>query len=225
MNILVISDIHNDIENMMNYIDKLALLNFDVIVVPGDFSDQNVPKGIDKADIGIVILEELNSLGKPILAVPGNLDKELIPILEERNISLHGTGKIIKNIGFYGIGGAATPFQTPLEPTEDELKKGLEIGYDLVKKCEKKVQVTHMPPARTKLDIIASGAHVGSEVIRVFIEKNQPDAAISAHIHEARGVDELEKTKLVNAGRFPEGYCGLITIEKEKTTAKIINLI
>lgn len=225
MNILVISDIHNDIENMMIYIDKLALLNFDVIIAPGDFSDQNVPRGIDKVDIGILILEELNSLGKPILAVPGNLDKELIPFFEEKNISLHGTGKIVKNIGFYGIGGAATPFRTPLEPTESEFQKGLEAGYELVRRCEKKVQVTHMPPARTKIDVISSGAHVGSEVIRNFIEKNQPDAAISAHIHEARGIDELEKTKLINTGRFPEGYCGLITIEKEKTTVKIINLI
>ncbi|MFB0544221.1 MAG: metallophosphoesterase, partial [Asgard group archaeon] len=87
------------------------------------------------------------------------------------------------------------------------------------------VQVTHVPPARTKLDIIPSGAHVGSENVRKFIEEKQPNAAICAHVHEARGVDELGKTKIINSGRFPEGYCGLVTVKKEETTTKIVNLI
>jgi len=225
MNILVVSDFHNDIENMMNYVDKLSFLKFDVIVALGDFIDQNVPRGVERSYIAILILEELGFLGKPILAAPGNLDKEILPILEERGISLHFKGKIIDNVGFYGVGGAATPFGTSLEPTESELEAGLKTGYDMIKKCEKKVQVTHAPPARTKLDIISSGAHVGSEVVRKFIEKFKPDVAISAHIHEAKGVDQLEGTQLINAGRFPEGYCGLISMEKEKTSAKIINLI
>lgn len=225
MNILVISDIHNDVENMMSYIDKLALLDFDVVIVPGDFTDVNVPKGFKQTDIGRLVLEELNSLKKPILALPGNQDKELIPVFEEMGVNLHGVGKIIKNVGFYGFGGAATPFGTPFEPTEREIELGLKNAYAMVKKSGQKIQVTHNPPARTKLDRISAGAHVGSEVVRKFIEEKQPDAAICAHIHEARGVDELGATKMINSGRFPEGYCGMITVEKEKTTAKIISLI
>jgi Icc-related predicted phosphoesterase len=87
------------------------------------------------------------------------------------------------------------------------------------------VQVTHCPPARTKVDLLYTGAHAGSETIRKFIEEKQPAVAISAHIHEARGTDELGKTKLINSGRFPEGYCGLVSIEKDEVKAKIINLI
>ena len=225
MNILVISDVHNDVETMMVYIDKLALLDFDVVVVPGDFTDVNVPKGFKQTDIGRLILEELNSLKKPILALPGNQDKELIPVFEEMGVTLHGVGKIIENVGFYGFGGAATPFGTSFEPTEREIKLGLENAYNMVKKSGQKIQVTHNPPARTKLDKIASGAHVGSEVVRKFIEERQPDVAICAHIHEARGVDDLGTTKMVNSGRFPEGYCGFISIGREKTSAKIISLI
>jgi Icc-related predicted phosphoesterase len=225
MNILAIADLHNDIENMMIFLDKVSLLDFDVVVTPGDFTDNNVPRGMSKTDIAILILEELSSLKKPILAVPGNLDKEVLPILEERGISLHGSGNIIKDVGFYGMGGAATPFGTSLEPTEDELKRGLEAGFEKVKNAPFKVQVTHNPPAGTKLDMISSGAHVGSNAIRSFIERNKPVAAISAHIHEAKGVDVLDSTKLLNPGRFPEGYCGLISIGKDGTTAKIINLI
>jgi len=201
------------------------LLNFDVIVALGDFTDVNLPKGFSNIDMGKLIIEELGILKKPILAVPGNFDKDLIEFFEKKKILLHGNGRIINGIGFYGFGGARTPFGTPLEPSEDEIERGLKKGFEEIEKTEKKIQVTHMPPAGTKLDIITSGAHVGSEIVRKFIEEKKPVAAISAHIHEARGIDELNPTKLINPGRFPEGYCGLISAGEEKTTTKIINLI
>jgi hypothetical protein len=225
MNILVLSDIHNDVENILSYIDKVTLLDFDLVVCPGDFTDITVPKGFTKVDVGRLIIEELGGLKKPILAVPGNMDKEIIPLLEKEKISLHGNGRIVKDVGFYGFGGAKTPFSTPLEPEENEIKTGLELGFEKVKTAKTKVQVTHNPPARTKVDLLYTGAHVGSETVRKFIEEKQPAVAISSHIHEARGTDELGKTKLINTGRFPEGYCGLVTIKKGEVKTKIINLI
>lgn len=225
MKILVISDIHNDVENILTYVDKLGMIDFDVIVCPGDFTDVNIPKGFTKTDIGKLIIEELRSLGKPILAIPGNMDKEIIPLLEDEKISLHGNGKIIKGVGFYGFGGAKTPFNSPLEPEESEIRIGLENGFEKVKDAKIKVQVTHNPPARTKIDVAYTGAHLGSEVVRKFIEVKQPDVAISSHIQESRGTDLLGKTKLINSGRFPEGHCGLISIGKDGIEVKIINLI
>jgi len=225
MNVLIVSDIHNDVENILNYMDKVALLDFDLIVCPGDFTDVTLPKGFRKLDIAKLIIEELNGLKKPVLALPGNLDKEIIPLLEEEKISLHGNGKVIKDVGFYGFGGAKTPFNTSLEPEEVEIKTGLERGFEKIKNAKTKVQVTHCPPARTKLDLLYTGAHAGSEAVRKFIEQKRPAVAISAHIHEAKGTDELGETKLINSGRFPEGYCGLVSIEKNETRTKIINLI
>jgi Icc-related predicted phosphoesterase len=225
MNIVVMSDFHNDVENIMNYIDKIALFDFDLVVCPGDFTDVTIPKGFTKIDIGELIIEELSSLRKPLLAVPGNQDREIIPLLEEKGISLHGDGKIIKDIGFYGFGGAKTPFGTSLEPEENEIMRGLEKGFEKIKNTKTKVQITHIPPARTKIDLLYSGAHAGSEVVRKFIEEKKPLVAISAHIHEARGVDELNGTKLINSGRFPEGYCGFVSIENDEAKVKIINLI
>lgn len=224
MKILSIADIHNDIENLMNFIDKISLLEFDVIVCPGDITDYNIPKGFTKIDVVSLILEELKTLKKPILMVPGNMDKEIIPYLEKEKVSIHGKGKVINNFAFYGFGGAKTPFQTPFEPEEEEIKKGLEKAFKEIEKYENKIQVTHVPPYKTKLDIIHSGAHVGSKVVREFIEEKKPLAAICAHIHESRGTDEIGDTKLINPGRFPEGYCGLISI-KEKVEVKIVNLI
>lgn len=223
MNVLAISDIHNDIENIINFSDKLSKINFDVIVCPGDFTDIP-PKGFTALDIGKLILEELRTFNKPILTVPGTWDFDLIDFFNQEDVSIHGKGKIIKDVGFYGFGGAKTPFNTPFEPSESDIEAGLKKGYGEVKNCKLKIQVTHAPPARTKLDLIYTGAHVGSEVVRKNIEQLQPQAAVCAHIHEGRGIEEIGKTKIVNAGRFPEGYCGLISIDDKEVTARIINL-
>lgn len=224
-NIAVISCIHGDIENLMKFTDKLALLDIDIIICPGDFTDFSVPKGFNRVDIGKIIIEELKGLGKPIITVPGSWDSDLIEFLKSEKISVHAEGKIIGDVGFYGYGGAKTPFNTPFEPSEGEIEIGLEKSYREIKKAKIKIQVTHAPPNRTKVDMIVSGAHVGSDVVRNFIETNQPNAAICAHIHESRGIDEIGKTKIVNSGRFPEGYVGLIEINDSRITTKVISLI
>ena len=224
MEIIVIGDIHNDIENIMNYADKLSVIKFDVIVCPGDFTDVGL-RGFSQIDIARLVIAELKTFKKPIFAVPGNFDKDIIPILEKEKISIHGRGIVFGEVGFYGYGGAKTPFNTPLEPSEGELKNGLQTGFEEVRGAKFKVQVTHMPPARTKMDLLYTGAHVGSDIVRRFIEENKPDVAVSSHIHEARGVDELENTKLINAGRFPEGYCGIISIGGHGVSVKVVNLI
>ncbi len=224
MKILVISDIHNDVENVLNYIDKISMLDFDAVVALGDFVDYNVPRGFKPVDVGKIILEELKSIGKPVYAVPGNFDKELIPLFEKEGVSLHGRGVDIKGVGLYGFGGATTPFESPYEPSETDIVDGLKDGYAQTKSAMK-AQFTHMPPAGTNVDKIASGGHVGSKKIRDFIIDRKPVVAVSSHIHEARGIDELGPTKLLNPGRFSEGYCGLVTIEKENTSVKVINLI
>jgi len=223
--ILSISCIHGDIENLLKFIDKMSLLNVDIIVLPGDFTDYALPKGFGRIDVARIIIEELKTFNKPLLAVPGTWDKDLIGFFEQLGISVHGVGKVVDSIGFYGFGGAKTPFNTPYEPGEDEIKHGLEKAYENIKKCDIKIQITHAPPARTKLDIISSGAHVGSETVREIIELKQPNAAICSHIHEGRGIDEIGRTKIINSGRFPEGYCGLIDIEKGNVDMKMINLI
>lgn len=224
LNIIVIGDIHNDVESITNYVDKLSSLDFEVIICPGDFIDIP-PRGFTERDLASLIIEELRTFKKPIVAVPGNLDGKILQVLEEEKISIHGKGKIIGDVGFYGFGGARTPFKTSLEPSEEEIKIGLERGFEEVKNAKYKIQVTHIPPINTKIDRLYTGAHVGSETVRKFIEKNKPNVAISAHVHEARGVDELGETKLLNAGRFPEGSFGFIEIKNEKTSVRLQNLI
>jgi len=225
MNILIISDIHGDVENLLRYSDKLQELKFDVIVCPGDFTDLNTPKGFTQEDIAKLITEELKIFKKPILSVPGNMDtKKIIDFFEKEGFSIHGKGKVINEFGFYGYGGAKTPFKTNTEPSEEELKLGLKNAWKDVEKSKYKIQVTHNPPNGTRLDIIQSGVHVGSKTVKDFIETHEPIVAISAHIHEARGVNDLKKTFLINSGRFPEGYFGLVNIENGSVKGKVLNL-
>lgn len=224
MRIAVIADVHNDTEMIMQSLDKMKELGFDVIVCPGDFTDLP-PRGFAQDEIGRLIIEELKATGKPVLALPGNWDSSLIPIMESEKVSIHGSGRIIGDVGFYGFGGAKTPFGTAYEPEDAEIEAGLRRAYEAVRGAKFKVQVTHNPPFGTRADMLPSGVHVGSKAVRKLIEEFKPDAAVCGHIHEARGVDELGNTKIINPGRLPEGYCGLIEIKDGAVTAEIIGLI
>lgn len=225
MDIVVVSDIHGDVENLLTYLDKIKELKFDVVVCPGDFTDVNTPKGFTQEDIAKLIIRELKSLKARVLAVPGNVDpKNIIKIFENEGVSIHDQGKVVKGFGFFGYGGAKTPFETNIEPTEEELKLGLQNAYKDVEKAKYKILVTHAPPHGTKIDVILSGIHVGSNAVKSFIENHRPILAISAHIHEARGTDKLKDTFLINSGRFPEGYFGLVNIDDGTVNSKILNI-
>jgi hypothetical protein len=226
LKIIVISDIHGDVENLLSFLDKMKELTPDVIVCPGDFTDVNIPKGFSQEEIAKLIITELKTVKVPILAVPGNVDvKGVIDVLEKENVSIHGRGKIIGEFGFYGYGGAKTPFETSIEPSEEELRLGLTGAWKDVTSAKYKIQVTHAPPEGTRLDLIQSGIHVGSNTVRSFIELNTPLVAISAHIHEARCVDKINNTFLINSGKFPEGYFGLINIKNGTVEGRILNML
>ena len=225
MEILSIACIHNDVENILGLMDKLHEFRFDAIVFPGDFTDAALPKGFTREDVARLILSELKTFKKPVVTVPGTWDKDIIEMLEKSGTSVHGKGKVVDGVGFYGFGGAHTPFGTPYEPSDAEIEAGIMKSHESVKGVKMTVQVTHAPPANTSLDMIFSGAHVGSAAVRKTIETLKPSAAICAHIHEAKGIDSIGTTRIVNPGRFPEGTCAILTVKEGKTEAKMLSLI
>jgi Icc-related predicted phosphoesterase len=216
MRLLVITDIHSEFEQLSEVMAKVDF-DFDVIVCPGDFSDMGLHLGgFDQTDIAQLALEELLSYKKPVLVVPGNHDpKVIIDVFEEYGVNMHGKAKTIKDVGFVGWGGAKTPFNTLFEPEEEETYDAITKAWKQIENVEKKVLFTHNPAKNTHLDRIASGAHVGSQAIRSIIEEKKPDVAISAHIHEARGMDVIGKTKMIYPGVVGEGWVGVVDIEKD----------
>ena len=227
MKIIAIGCIHNDIEKVPRLLDEIKeKFEPDVIVSVGDVLDAEFPKGIKPLDVGKIFINELRSYFERILVTPGTWDKDLINYYKREKILVHGNGIKIGDVGFYGFGGAQTPFNTPYEPDEKEIYEGLKSAYEDVKNCKYKIQLTHAPPKHTRVDMIFNGEHVGSKAVREFIEEKQPEVAICAHIHEGRGIDLIGKTKILNVGKFTEGYVGVIEIKKDGNIfTDIVNLI
>ncbi|MFH1774696.1 MAG: metallophosphoesterase [Methanobacteriota archaeon] len=204
MRVLCISDLHGRIEN----IKKLKpLARVDIIVLSGDITHFG---GREKAKAA---LEELFKINKKVFAVPGNCDlPEVNEVLAELDIDLHSSGRVFKEIGFFGVGGSgATPFDTPQEYSEEKLEEFLKQGFEKIKAQKHKILVSHSPPHNTAVDTGGSGAHIGSRKVREFVEKNQVDIVLCGHAHEARGFDWIGRTLVINSGPLHMG-CARVRI-------------
>lgn len=196
MRIVAVTDIHGKLEKVKRLAGVLEEERPDLILIAGDITN------FSGAEVARTVLEPLMALDVPILAVHGNCDGRDVPeLLEELGISLHNKRKEVNGTGFVGVGGSnITPFNTIWELTEDEIMEILRKNYrpgDII--------LSHAPPKDTKADRVHSGLHVGSTALREFIEKNQPPLVVTGHIHEARSVDELGETIIVNPGPLFRG--------------------
>ena len=215
MKIISFGDIHEDLNNLT--LLKNEMESADLVIVTGDLTNFNGRKEAER------VIDEIMKYNENVLAQLGNLDQpEVNDYLTEKGINLHRNGFIRDDIGIFGVGGSnLTPFNTPTEFSEDEIETFLLEGIDKVKDAKFKIMVPHMPPKDTKIDIITTGAHVGSQSVRDFILKHKPDIALSGHIHEARGRDTIENTLAFNAGMFREGGYVVITKTPEGLSAEL----
>lgn len=172
----------------------------DVVVICGDITHFG---GYAEA---MVVLERFKGV-KRLLAVPGNCDNlDVNDALVDLDIDLHARGRVIGDVGFFGVGGSNdTPFNTPQEYSEDVLWDFLVKGYEQVRCAKIKVMVSHPPPFGTELDRV-NAMHVGSKKVREFIETYAPDLVLCGHIHEARREDRLGKTVIVNPRQPHAGH-------------------
>ncbi|WP_297463246.1 metallophosphoesterase [Thermococcus sp.] len=213
MEVVAITDVHGRVEKVRKLTGILAGRRPDLILIAGDITH------FSGWEVARKVLEPVLSLGVPVLAVHGNCDGRDVPkLLEELGIGLHDKRVEINGVGFIGLGGSnITPFNTIWELTEDEIMKILERNYrpgDVI--------LSHVPPRDTKADRIHSGLHVGSKALREFIERNQPPLVVTGHIHEARSVDRVGKTVIVNPGPLFRGYYAVI--ELDEATKKVENV-
>jgi hypothetical protein len=220
MKLLILSDIHGEYEKLNKVIESIED-KFDIIVCNGDVTDMfNIPKEFSQLDIADLIIQKILSMNKPLLCVPGNHDPyEILNVFDDYGINLHEKIKTIEKIDFIGFGGADTPFNTMFEPSEREIEESL---GKLKKEIKNRfVFVVHNPPKNTKLDLTSAGKHVGSGVIRNFILENKPILVISAHIHEASGIDKIDKTTLFYPGAVFDGFYGIVEITERGVECKI----
>ncbi len=213
MKILHLTDIHANIEKTISIISEKA---FDFLVLSGDITHFGKKKELN------TILGRLKNYTTNILAVSGNCDfPECSEHLKNEGYSVGSKIKTVQGYQFIGLEGSLKcPGTTPNEFMDEDygtILKKLETQIDPEIPL---ILITHQPPHKTKNDKVFMGFHVGSKVIRRFIEKYQPVACLTGHIHEGKGTDLIGKCIIVNPGPAKDGAYALIELSG-KTPPKV----
>lgn len=208
MKLLCITDLHGDHE-VLDYILADAG-RVDLVLLGGDLTNFGTPNAAES------VVRQVQRSGTDVLAVAGNCDSAAIDArLVELGVSLFGRGVERNQIGFHGVSAMPPWHGSMYELTEHEIADALEQGDSQLMTAGPRVLLTHTPPRDTQLDVTRHGQHVGSEAVRRFIDRRQPSLVVCGHIHEARGIERLGSTQVVNCG---PAYCGdyaLVDIDPE----------
>jgi Icc-related predicted phosphoesterase len=155
-----------------------------------------------------------------IIVSPGNDDSfEIDKVIKESDRVIYPLEKVIDLDGRHQLISCPwtnpTPWGTPRECSEKELKKKLEEEFRKVDSYENLICNFHAPPYDTGLDICPKldknlkpvwemGSPVtypaGSKAVRECIEKYQPLLGLHGHIHESCGSARLGRTVCLNPG-------------------------
>lgn len=211
-----VGDIHDDTA----VIDRVPGLEGAAgVVISGDLT---IKGGAAAARAVVAAVRRRNAV---LLAQIGNMDKaDVDTYLTEEGINLHATGRVTpQGVGFFGCGWSTpTPFGTPSEAGEERIAAWLDAAHAAVAHCPNLVMVCHTPPLDTATDVVGGGVHVGSRAVRAFIERVQPAICLTGHIHEARAVDAIGKTTIVNPGALAKGGYVRVTLTEDGLAAALL---
>ena len=170
------------------------------------------------------ILNAVRSRNNQVYAQIGNMDtQEAQAVLDAAGVNIHArTTPIAPGVGMVAVGySTPTPFNTPSEVQDSQLELWLEEALYQAKAYETLLLVVHTPPYGTAADTLSMGTHVGSQAVRDFILAVQPDVCLTGHIHEARSVDTLGKTTIINPGMLAEGGYAMIRLTPKGLTGTL----
>lgn len=204
MDILVLSDIHGNINQLQKVLEK-SEGDFESVVLVGDLTDFG-PK--EKA---VEVMDLILEYTDQVIGVPGNCDPSGIEdVIKDKGVLIDGEIARISDYEFIGLGGSnPTPFNTPREKSDEEIKEILNTSFS---KAEgKTVLVTHAPP-KGYLDL-TSGTHAGSESVLDAIKNYEPRLVLCGHIHEAKGRENLDESILINPGAVRDGNFAKINLK------------
>lgn len=216
MHFLVISDIHGNLEAL----DKMdsCFKEADAVLFAGDFAL------FEHEETGMPVLEKLCTKHDTIFSVIGNCDNpDFLAEIEKKDISVQKSLANYEGFSFIGSGGGSKfTGTTPFERTDEELVSDFQIIKDQgVQEWDNLIAIMHNPPKDTKCDTIPNGMHVGSPLLREFIETYKPAAVITGHIHESAGIDTIGNTTVINPGSLAEGKYAWLDVQKEGNSFKV----
>lgn len=213
MRFVVLSDMHGDLA----YVDRLdaEFASADGVIFGGDFARFNEP------ETGLPALRKLLEKHDSVFAVPGNCDEpDFLERLEAEDVSVQGGLVFRDGLVFAGSGGALKfTGATPNERTDEELVSDFALALsqqdgDGGSAWPNMIAVMHQPPKDTACDMISGGIHVGSLLLREFIEKVRPLAVVTGHLHESAGIDSIGGSVVINPGSLAEGRYALLELER-----------
>jgi uncharacterized protein len=206
MRVAYVVDVHDRFEAVDEAASQLGPV--DVLVVGGDITTFGTPDDAERA------IELWRPLAPRLLAVSGNCDSPAIDRrLVELGVSIDGRSVVVDDVGFAGVSAAPdSPLNTPHELPDDELGRRGAAALAEVDACRVRIFCPHAPPHGTACDLLPSGRHVGSPSLRALVEREQPDVVLCGHIHEARGEDTIDATRIVNPGPVARGHYALVEV-------------
>ena len=210
MKFLVISDIHANDAAIDWVNDRIVQFDVDAVMVLGDVTHFGPVQWA---------LDFLVALKAPAYVIPGNCDPlDLPPAISAVAIDMHGKSKKMPGFTLVGLGGSnPTIFNTPFELSEKEIDQKLSVISS-----SEMILMVHTPPYGVH-DEIPSGINVGSTALAKIIRKFKPRAVLSGHIHEARGLIEMDGTLFMNPGPAKDGYAALLEIGAETVKGELLD--
>jgi len=188
LKILAAGDLHGSLDIARKLAEKGKREKVDLVVLAGDIF------GYKKEDVEI--LEPFIEAKQKVVFVPGNcdFDEDLEKLRDGRN--LHGRYVCYGDVGIAGIGNGN--WKLWLEGEDFELISGVFSKM----KSKKKILVSHLHAKGTRAELFGFEGWEGDDVLRYAVEKFNPDILISAHIHEAEGIEDVVGgTRVVQVGR------------------------
>jgi Icc-related predicted phosphoesterase len=205
MRLLCVTDLHGEQRSLRCVLDDAGPA--DAVLLGGDLTHFGTP---NQAEALVAVTQAHCPV---VWAVAGNCDSAAIDErLAQLGVGLFGRGVVYEGVGFCGL-SAMPPWQRHMyELTEEELRQALDAGNAQAARGKYQVVLSHAPPRDCRLDRTRSGEHVGSSALREFITHRQPSLVVCGHIHEARGIEQLGATTVVNCGTGFQGHYALVEL-------------
>ena len=153
---------------------------------------------------------------------PGNDDMfEVDEVIKQSKHVTLAEGKVIELDEHHEMINAGwstpTPWNTPREESEDQLRQRIQVMIDRLKDVKNSVFNLHNPPYGSGLDEAPeltkdmrpayagrSLVPVGSHAVLELIEKYEPLLTLHGHIHEGKGIRKYKRTLCINPGSMYE---------------------